>query len=577
MVQLADLLDERIDGVARDAHATLPARTAAAIPTAALLCFNIALLAGLAWVVAWAAVEYWRTLARRQLLDAEDERRNILRLQFLLTNTAGASCWCAVAALYWFTPSEALHIVGVGMLATVLIHAQSHSFRSPVTLAATAAPAAISLVALPLATQQFTGLPGLTLFVSIGLVLFYMGSTSRLNRRITQSMKAAEERAVAANQAKSSFLALMSHELRTPMNGVLGMAQALKMTGLDARQRDYVDNLVLSGDGLMTILNDILDISKIEAGKLELEKVPFDLAALGRQAVALWAAPAADKKLHLVCEIDPATPAWVLGDPTRVRQIMTNLLSNALKFTTQGEVRLEIRPARYLAGSVEILVSDTGIGMTREQQQGIFDLFSQAETSTSRRFGGTGLGLAICRRLATMIGGDIFLHSEPGLGSTFCVRLALPATTAPAAADVAEANESRLSGLRILLAEDNAVNQAVARAILESAGIEIEVANDGEEALERLKTAPYDLVLMDVHMPRMDGIEAVRRIRAGEAGPVDIPVLALTADAMKGEEARLSALGFDGLQPKPIRPAALFAAIAVAASTPPAARRTTAA
>jgi signal transduction histidine kinase/AmiR/NasT family two-component response regulator len=560
------LLDERIDVVMRDAASILPARLVVAFPAAVLLALNVGWGAAIAWLAPVLAVETWRARGGRLFTDPKTGpfRR---RLNFLVSSVVSSTLWSLLALLYWRTPSEALHIVAMMMLAGVLLHAQSYAFRSSVTLTAMGAPPAIAMVILPLAFGGFHGLALTTVAITLVLGVIYMLATVRVNRLSAAAMKAAEDRAVAANEAKSAFLALMSHELRTPMNGVLGMAHALQLTELDLRQGEYVRTLIRSGDGLMSILNDLLDLSKIEAGKLEMEQMVFDPAELAHQVTALWGAPAADKGLKLVCRSHPRTPAYVLGDPTRVRQIMINLLSNAVKFTPQGEVSLEVRPGQALGGDLEILVSDSGIGMTAEQQAGIFDAFNQAETSTSRRFGGTGLGLAICRRLAEAMGGDIEVESTPGKGSVFTVRLALPAASAPPKADAApQGPENDLTGLRLLLAEDNAVNQAVARAILESVGVEIEVAVDGVDALERLRGATFDLILMDVHMPRMDGIEATQRLRAGEAGPAarDLPVLALTADAMAGEEQRLMALGFDGLQPKPIRPAALFAAIAEA-------------
>jgi CheY-like chemotaxis protein len=334
-----------------------------------------------------------------------------------------------------------------------------------------------------------------------------------------------------------------------------------------------VETILRSGDGLMAILNDVLDISKIEAGRMDLEVVAFDLKELGEQAVDLWAEGATAKRLSLLCSADPDLPPRVLGDETRVRQIIMNLVSNALKFTEAGSVRLQLKaaPGADGDGGVEILVVDTGIGMSADQIAVLFRPFVQAEASTARKFGGTGLGLAICRELATRMGGEITVESEPGHGSTFRVWLPLPAAEAPEAGDTAP---GPLPALRILVADDNPINLAVARAVLEAAGVAIETAGDGAEALERLRVESFDLVLMDVHMPLMDGVEAVGRIRDGQAGRADVPIIALTADAMAGEEARLKALGFDALQHKPVQPGALIAAIAglLAAKPPKAAR-----
>jgi two-component system, sensor histidine kinase len=364
--------------------------------------------------------------------------------------------------------------------------------------------------------------------------------------------------AEAASQAKTAFLAIMSHELRTPMNGVLGMARALEQTDLDARQRDYISMLIRSGDGLMTILNDVLDISKIEAGKLELEEAPFDIRETGQGLYRLWSEMANAKGIGFTYIFDPAAPQWVVGDATRIRQIILNLVGNAVKFTSQGEVRLAIRGA---VPGIEISVSDTGPGISEEQGAKLFQLFAQSDVSTTRKFGGTGLGLYICKTLAETMGGKISLESRVGQGSRFIACLPLVAAGARAA-KTEIIPETSLSGLRILVVDDNSINRAVAGAILQHAQAEIVTAEDGAEALAQLRAIRCDLVLMDIHMPKMDGVEALARIRAAEAGPPDIPVIALTADAMSGVDQRLLALGFDGVQSKPIDNAALLTAIA---------------
>jgi CheY-like chemotaxis protein len=344
------------------------------------------------------------------------------------------------------------------------------------------------------------------------------------------------------------------------------MAHALGSTQLDARQADYVETIVESGDGLMAILNDILDLSKIEAGKLELEVAPFEIRALGRQLQRVWRETARVKGLALSLEIAPDTPPWLSGDAMRVRQILLNLVSNALKFTQEGRVDIAIAP--HVAGGVEITVSDTGVGMTPEQQAKLFTPFVQGDRSIARRFGGTGLGLSICRDLAEMMGGRIGVASRLGEGSTFTVVLALETARAPAS-QAAPGAAPDVAGARVLVVDDNLANQAVARAILEAVGVLVATAGDGGEALARLRVEDFDVVLMDVHMPVMDGVEALRRLRGGEGGRPDVPVVALTADAMSGEVERLISLGFDDAQPKPIQPAGLIQAIAWAATIRP--------
>jgi CheY-like chemotaxis protein len=380
-------------------------------------------------------------------------------------------------------------------------------------------------------------------------------------RGSAKALEKAEADAQEASRAKSAFLAMMSHELRTPMNGVLGLAHALRGTSLDKRQAEYLEMIEQSGHGLMTILNDILDLSKIEAGKLELEVAPFDIRKLAAQIRLVWSETARLKGLDLTLDIDPATPAWLSGDAARVRQILLNLVSNALKFTDAGEVMVRIAPARDGRGGLVLAVADTGSGMTDEQRVRLFTPFAQGDRSTARRFGGTGLGLAICRQLAEMMDGEVTVESALGAGSTFTVRLAVPAAIA-ANDETDDAPSLDLVGARVLVVDDNLINQTVARAILEAAGAAVATVGDGYEALARLRVEDFDVVLMDVHMPVMDGVEAVRRIRAGEGGRVDLPVVALTADAMVGDAERLLAQGFDDAHPKPIQPAGLLAAVA---------------
>ncbi len=401
--------------------------------------------------------------------------------------------------------------------------------------------------------------------LAVGGLIFWRTEAMRrqqheLERQVEERTAQLSEQttlALAANAAKSKFLAMMSHELRTPMNGVLGMAQALKLSPLNADQTDQVEMILRSGDSLMTILNDILDVSKIEAGKLDLEVTAFDLIGLGQGVHDLWIHLATEKGVALTYEVDPETPRWVLGDSTRVRQIMLNLVSNALKFTQVGRVKIRIAP--HMAG-VRIEVSDTGIGMTPEQQRRLFQSFTQADVSTTRRFGGTGLGLSICKQLSELMGGDVSLVSAAGDGSTFTVLLPLFATEPPEAEPVGDdaLNAPPLASLRTLVVDDNPINLAVARAILEAVGADITTAADGLEGLELLRSAHFDVVLMDLQMPRLGGSEAIVQIRSGGAGPRDIPVIALTADVIGGADEALLKLGFDAVETKPIDACALI-------------------
>ncbi|MBA4010592.1 MAG: hybrid sensor histidine kinase/response regulator [Phenylobacterium sp.] len=515
--------------------------------------------AAAAWALAACGLEVLLRTTHAHFYKRQAQGLPVSRFRRMAPALMFSITWSTLAAACWAYGSDPMKFAALLILFGTVIAALKYAALSQaIFLVMIPAP----LVAIVIAPLQINGLHGWrAAVVAFALVGFgiSLSNVARALRANALALEKAQAEAQEASRAKSAFLAMMSHELRTPMNGVLGMAHALAATKLSRQQADYLDMIVQSGDGLMAILNDILDLSKIEAGKLNLESVGFDLEKMGRQTFLLWSETARQKGLELSLDIDGDAPTWLVGDPVRVRQILLNLISNALKFTQQGSVAVRI--AALAPQGIEIVVTDTGVGMRRDQQEKLFQAFSQAEVSTTRRYGGTGLGLSICRQLAEMMGGSITVESEPGSGSTFRVALPLPAGAAPLAAQATPETVS-LEGRQVLVVDDNKVNQAVARAILEAAGAVVSVADDGVEGLEALSASHIDLVLMDVHMPRMDGIEALRRIRAGEAGPRNIPVLALTADAMSDECERLVALGFDDVHPKPIQPAELMFTVA---------------
>jgi signal transduction histidine kinase/ActR/RegA family two-component response regulator len=606
-MKLSTLLDERFEAVGADSFRMARARAVFAVILALLLGLALSWMQALSWLAALLATEIclWVVTAPMGTPDSPPGAR----LAYFWATLISVPIWIAFGPMMWLGHRPVCQMTAAAFWAGQLLYAQNFSVKSPVSVALVGAPSALAPLLFPLLFPRFHGLDQVMVITMLGLYVMHalngtlvnMHAAARLTAATRATLRAKEdaekasrenvlralqmetlarerlhatEQAEAANRAKSEFLANMSHEIRTPLNGVLGLAGALRRTTLDERQTEMVRVIEDSAESLQVLLADVLDMARVEAGRLEITPEPFELREVVVGIAELFRPKAEEKGLELVVRVDATPNLRLLGDRTRIKQILGNLLSNAVKFTAAGSITLRVNSVALSDGrrDVRFEVADSGIGFDESVRQRLFARFVQADGSITRRFGGTGLGLSISSVLADLMGGTISVASTPGVGSTFTLSLPLPvaqaaevpeASPAPAPAPAPADRSDQEPPLRILAAEDHAVNRKVLQLIFDDLAVDMTMVENGAEAVRRFDAERFDLILMDMQMPVMDGLQAIAEIRSRErsAGLARTPIIMLTANALPEHEAAGRGAGADAFVTKPISAQHLLGAI----------------
>lgn len=569
--------DERLDEVAADTYRLTLSRLVIAALVAGLMVFVLRPEVALLWLLSLYMGEGLALLATRRFKKGRTGTPRE-RAWFAWASIPITISWSTLATVLWFEGQDLLKIAAVSIWAGQIVYTQNFRHQSVPMLVLNGLVPLASLLIFPIFFMPDTSPAAQTarwgLVLLVGTTLNVMAQNRAAAKRmdeLTRGLREEREKALEATRVKSTFIAVTSHELRTPMNGLLGMAHALQRSTLDPVQREQIALMIKSGDSLMQLLNDVLDLSRVEAGKVELAPIDMTLQDVVGEVVDAWRDAAVFKNLSLTVDYAPDLPPGVHADPLRIRQVVTNLVSNAIKFTVDGGVKLEVSTTPGSKGpqGVSITVSDSGPGVPADAAERVFDSFTQADQTISREHGGAGLGLSIARSLARQMGGDLILVPSER-GACFNFTFVAPACSAPVspAKDV-EPSAEDLEQIQVLMAEDNAINQLVVRTMLEPLGVALTVVDNGHEALKAMGERRFDCVLMDINMPVMDGITALEAIRDGRTGNPAMPVIALTASAMSGDRERFLGLGFDDHLGKPVKPVDLITAIAKAVNPEP--------
>lgn len=551
------LLDERVESVTPRTTAMFAARPVVALASAILVALSLSLWWSVIWISCVVISEVWTwraTQPQRSRRPATLSERRFYYASIMFMNLV----WCGLGALLWLQPGPAFKLAATCLLCAQIFHAQAFTAQSPAMLFVVGGFPAATLLGLPLVAGDFSLIDRVLVVGASIILVAYTASAAMVNARRDRQLEAAKNEAVAMREAQSRFLSIVSHEIRTPMTGLIGMAEALKVGDLSVDQADQIDVIINSGQMMMGLLDDLLDLSRLDAGAFTFIKSRFDPRVLAKTVETIWRPSATGKDLSFTVSVEPNLPSALLGDARRISQIVNNLVGNAIKFTSHGSILVRFD---WAGGRLTVTVTDTGPGLSDSDAGILFQPFARVEDPhAEEKPDGTGLGLYISRKLANAMDGELAVRSAVGKGAQFILRL--PLDVAPSASD-SVADQRSLTVPRALIVEDHPVNQKIAETLLRAMGFDVLIAEDGERALEAARSSDFHVVLMDLRLPGINGVRTTRLMREANLIPDSVPVIAMTADL----EAHQEMSAFAATIEKPLSAKSLAAAIEQATLT----------